>query len=139
MVCDAEFVVPLHRHPHRWLRLPHIFAGDIEGRRHAGVWLRAYGCGNGPISVVVDFSPSSAMFLKRWWKSFARSHGLDSEHLLHFRFDEGTMLSVRFFRNFGSRLGCCAKISNDSGLDTSSNSDDDDSSPNAKLEEDDSE
>lgn len=43
------------------------------------------------------------------------------------------MLSVRFFGSSGTRLDYFAESSSDNELDTSSNSDDDDSSPNAKL------
>ncbi|KAE8771135.1 l-ascorbate oxidase-like protein [Hordeum vulgare] len=111
----------------------------MEGSKHASLWFQVDGFCNRPTWVAVDLSPRSTMFLMRRWKTFARSRGLGPEHLLHFRFDGDTMLSMKFFGSSGSRLECCVESSSDSDLDTSSESDDGDSSTNAMLEGDDSE
>ncbi|KAE8808620.1 heat shock cognate 70 kda protein 1 [Hordeum vulgare] len=79
------------------------------------------------------------MFLTRGWKLLARSHGVGLEHLLHFRFDGDATLFVKFFGSSGSRLECCAESSNSGDLDTSSERDDGNSSPNTRLECNDSE
>ncbi|KAE8811134.1 hypothetical protein D1007_12041 [Hordeum vulgare] len=129
-----EFVVSLHQCPHSWLRPPDPFPRSMEGSRPAGLWVRADGCRNRPIWVMVDFSPGGAIFLTRGCESFAHSHDLGSDHLLHFRFDGETMLWVRFFGSSGNRLDCCAESSSDSGLDTSSDDEDDNSLPDAMIE-----
>ncbi|KAI4973210.1 hypothetical protein ZWY2020_028918 [Hordeum vulgare] len=110
----------------------------MEGRRPAGLWLRADGCRNGLVWVAVDSSRGGAIFLALRWKSFARSRALGPEHLLHFRFDEETMLYVRFFWGSRCRLDCFAESSSDSGIDTSTDDEDDDIFCGAKLEGNDS-
>ncbi|KAE8774393.1 hypothetical protein D1007_53225 [Hordeum vulgare] len=111
----------------------------MEGIMLVGLWLRAESYCNGPAWVAIDLSLGSTMFLMRRWKSSARSRSLGLEHLLHFRIDEDAMLTVMFLGSSGSRLECCVESSSGSDLDTSSKSDNDDNSPNARLEGEDSE
>ncbi|KAE8798097.1 hypothetical protein D1007_26711 [Hordeum vulgare] len=111
----------------------------MKGRTRARQWLRADGCCDGSVWVAVNSSPRGTIFLMRGWKYFTHSRGLGPEHLIHFKFDGETMLSVRFFGSSGSRLYCCAESSCDIALDTSNDDQDDDSLLSAKLEGNDSE
>ncbi|KAE8793797.1 hypothetical protein D1007_31541 [Hordeum vulgare] len=78
------------------------------------------------------------MFLMRGWKSFARSQGLGPGHLLHFQFDGPTTLSVKFFGVTRIQMECCTESSSKSDMDSSSESKDDSSVFDVKLERDDS-
>ncbi|KAE8775625.1 l-ascorbate oxidase-like protein [Hordeum vulgare] len=91
----------------------------MEASRPRGLWLRAYGCFNGPVWVAVDLIPGRAMFLTRGWKSFARSQGIGLGDHLHFHLDGSTILFIKFVGARGIRLACCAKTLCGNGIDTS--------------------
>ncbi|KAE8818267.1 hypothetical protein D1007_03897 [Hordeum vulgare] len=65
------------------------------------------------------------MFLKRGWKLFARSPGLDPEHLLQYKFDGDATLILKFLRACGVHPECCVESSSCKDYDSSSDSDDD--------------
>ncbi|KAE8784757.1 hypothetical protein D1007_41600 [Hordeum vulgare] len=97
----------------------------MEGNRPQGLWLWADNCCNGPVLVAADLTPQSAMFLMWGWKSFARSRGLGSGHLLQRKFNNSSTLTVKFFRESDTRLECCTESSSGSDLDSSNDSDND--------------
>ncbi|KAE8803684.1 L-ascorbate oxidase-like protein [Hordeum vulgare] len=55
------------------------------------------------MQVDVEYPKSHAMLLKRGWKAFARTHGLEDGHVLRFKMVEANMLSVKFYGRSGSQ------------------------------------
>ena len=89
------------------------------------------GCGNGGTRVDVDFPGPRVMYLRRGSKTFARIHSLTVGLVLYFKLMEDGLLSVKVFREFGTRLKCCVESSSDGdsddGSSSSSESDEEDS------------
>lgn len=81
------------------------------------------GYGNGDTQVIVDFPAPHVMYLHRGWKTFARIHSLTAGLILYFNLMEDSLLSVKVFRDLGTRLKCCIESSSDDEDSSSSESD----------------
>lgn len=97
----------------------------MADRAPPGLWLQPDGCCNGPSWVAVEFTPTSFMFLKRRWKSFALTRGMKKGHVLYFQYDEAATLFMKIFGVTGCHLKCCME----SGDNNTSHDDDGDVSP----------
>ena len=89
--------------------------------------LHMRGCGNGGTRVDVDFPAPRVMYLRRGWKTFARIHSLTAGLVLYFKLMEDNLLSVKVFKDLGTRLKCCVESSSDDEDSSSSGSDEVDS------------
>ena len=67
------------------------------------------------------------MYLRRRWKTFSRIHSLTVGLVLYFKLMEGGLLSVKVFRDLGTRLKGCVESSSDDEDSSSSGSDEEDS------------
>ena len=108
-----EFFIRLRWPPRRRLRLPAPFSREMERDRPQSLRLHMRGCGNGGTWVDVDFPTPRVMYLRRGWKTFARIHSLTAGLVLYFKLMEDGLLSVKVFREFGTRLKCCVESSSD--------------------------
>ncbi|KAM3274884.1 hypothetical protein ACQJBY_043716 [Aegilops geniculata] len=122
-----EFVIGLYKPPCGHLRLPTPFARVMELELPRALRLHMRGHRNGGMWVDVDFPAPHVMYLRRGWKTFARSHSLSEGHVLQFKLMESGLLSVKIFGRSGARLGCCAESSTDDESSSSSKSDKEDS------------
>ena len=122
-----EFLIRLRRPPRRRLRLPAPFAREMERDPPQTLRLHMRGCGNRGTRVDVDFPAPRVMYLRRGWKTFARIHSLTAGLVLYFKLMEDGLLSVKVFRDFGTRLKCCVESSSDDEDSSSSGSDVEDS------------
>ena len=77
--------------------------------------------------VDVEFPAPHVMYLHRGWKTFARIHSLMEGLTLHFKLMEGSLLSIKAFGHFGTRVRCCVEISSDDEDSSSSEGDEEDS------------
>ncbi|KAE8789725.1 l-ascorbate oxidase-like protein [Hordeum vulgare] len=91
------------------LRLPDLFAEDMEDLVPLGLRLQPDGRCNRPSLVATDFNSLSFLFLRRGWKSFTLDQGLWDGHVLHFKLDRATTLFVKVFRSAGGRMDCSMK------------------------------
>ena len=135
-----EFFIRLCRPPRRRLRLPALFARDMGRDPPQALRLHMRGGGNGGTRVDVDFPAPRVMYLHRGWKTFARIHSLTAGLVLYFKLMEDGLLSVKVFREFGTRLKCCVESSSngdsDDGSSSSSDSDEEDSGADDEDESD---
>ncbi|KAE8774390.1 hypothetical protein D1007_53222 [Hordeum vulgare] len=58
----------------------------------------------------MDFNSLGFMFLGLGWKLFALAQGLQDGHILDFKFDGATTLSVKVFGIVGDRLDCYMQV-----------------------------
>ncbi|KAE8791161.1 l-ascorbate oxidase-like protein [Hordeum vulgare] len=105
----------------------------MEAAKPHVLWLRAYGCSHGAMQVHVEYPKHRSMLLGRGWKAFARAHSLEDGHILRFKLAEDNMLSVKFYRSSGVRLGCCEESSSGAECPSSSNIDDEDNGGSGAL------
>ena len=80
-----EFFIRLYKRVYGHLRLPTLFARVMEQDPPQAFRLHMSGCGNGSTWVNVGFPRPHIMYLRRGWKTFARSHNLSEGHVLHFK------------------------------------------------------
>ena len=125
-----EFFIRLRRPPRRRLRLPTLFAREMECDPPQSLRLHMRGCGNGVTRVNVDFQAPRVMYLRRGWKMFARIHSLTAGLVLYFKLMDDGLLSVKVFGDLGTRLKCCVESSSDDEDSSSSGSDEEDSDNN---------
>ncbi|KAE8768981.1 l-ascorbate oxidase-like protein [Hordeum vulgare] len=71
----------------------------------------------------VEYLKSHSMLLGWGWRAFVRAQSLEDGHILRFKLAEVNMVSVKFSRRTGVRLGCCKEGS--SGIECFSSSDSD--------------
>ena len=124
---SREFVIRLHRPVRRRLRLPTLFAREMELDLPQALRLHMRGCGNGSMRVDIDFPAPHVMYLRRGCKAFARAHSLSEGLVLHFKLMENGLLSIKVFGHLGTCLRCCAESSTDNENSSSSESDEEDS------------
>ncbi|KAM3350334.1 hypothetical protein ACQJBY_022862 [Aegilops geniculata] len=122
-----EFIIRLYKPLRSRLRLPTLFAREMELEQPRTLRLHMRGCGDGSTRVDVDFPAPHVMYLRRGWKTFARAHISLKGHILHFKLMESGLLSVKIFGRSRGRLGCCVESSTNDGSSSSSDSDEEDS------------
>ncbi|KAM3385107.1 hypothetical protein ACQJBY_009203 [Aegilops geniculata] len=127
-----EFFIRLYKPVCGHLRLPTLFAREMELDLPQALRLHMRGCGNGGMRFDVNFPAPHVMYLRRGWKTFARAHSLSEGHVLQFKLMENGLLSVKVFGHLGTRLGCCVESSNDN--ETSSSGDSDEEGSNSDDE-----
>nr|XP_020172189.1 B3 domain-containing protein Os03g0212300-like [Aegilops tauschii subsp. strangulata] len=122
-----EFFIRLYKPVHGRLRLPTLFAREMELDPPQALRLHMRGCGNGSMRVEVDFPAPHVMYLRRGWKIFAHAHGLPEGLVLHFALTESGLLSIKVFGRSRTRLRCCVLSSTDNETSSSGESDEVDS------------
>ncbi|KAE8782811.1 l-ascorbate oxidase-like protein [Hordeum vulgare] len=105
----------------------------MEAAKPPVLWLRAYGCSHGAMQVHVEYPKRRSMLLGWGWKAFARAHSHEDGHILSFKLAEDNMLSVKFYRRSGVRLGCCEESSSGAECPSSSYSNKEDISGSGAL------
>ena len=108
-----EFFIRLRQPPHRRLRLPTLFAREMELEPPQALRLHMRGCGNSGTWADVDFLGPHVMYLRRGWKTFPCIHSLTAGLVLYFKLMENSLLSVKVFGDSGTRLKCCVESSSD--------------------------
>ncbi|KAM3369050.1 hypothetical protein ACQJBY_017123 [Aegilops geniculata] len=122
-----EFFIRLYKPVHGRLRLPTLFAREMELDPPQFLRPHMRGCGNGSMRVDADFPAPHVMYLHRGWKTFTRAHSLSEGLVLHFALTKSGLLSVKVFGRSGTRLRCCVESSTNDETSTSSESDEEDS------------
>ena len=74
--------------------------------------MQADGCCSKASWDAVETSAMGNIALARGWQMFARARGLGKRCTLHFKYDGGSTLYVRVFREDGRRAGCCPEMNN---------------------------
>ncbi|KAE8766433.1 l-ascorbate oxidase-like protein [Hordeum vulgare] len=118
-----EFFLELHGVPRGHLHLPRPVSSAMEAAKPPVLWLQAFGCSHGAMHVHMEYPKCCSMLLGRGWKAFARAQNLKDGHILRFKLAEDNMLSVKFYRRSGVRLGYCEESS--SGVECPSPNDSD--------------
>ena len=98
-----------------------------------GFWLQVDGCPNGPSWADVEYGVDDSLLLGRGWKSFSRFRRLTRGQYLAFEYDGEVTLSVKIFRADGGRVEGC--VESDSSSRNHSSDEDEEGSPNIKVEE----